>query len=211
MISHKHKCIFIHIPRTGGTSIENHIIGGDYAKINLLEKHLTAEKTIEIYGKDVWNEYFKFSFVRNPWSRIISVYNMSLYNVPKEKLSKIVAPHVKTHKIIGIASGKGLKYFLDNYEPASWEQNPPLFHEILKVPADCKPIDFIGRFENLQEDFKHICSKLQIPLDKLGHINAQSGKKHYSSYYDEETINMVAAKHKTDIEMFDYKFETNFI
>ena len=71
MISHKYKCIFIHIQRTAGTSIENWIVGKDWWRIDKETKHLLASQAKVKYRK-YWDKYFKFSFVRNPWDRVVS-------------------------------------------------------------------------------------------------------------------------------------------
>jgi hypothetical protein len=71
MISHEHKCIFVHIPRTAGTSIEAWIQGGDQWAIAPKEKHLTSSQAKFLYH-DFWHDYFKFSIVRHPIQRVFS-------------------------------------------------------------------------------------------------------------------------------------------
>jgi len=68
-------------------------------------------------------------------------------------------------------------------------------------------MDFIGRFENLQNDFDIICEEVGAPKKQLIKINVSVSKhKHYAEYYDEETKQIVAEKYAEDIEYFGYKF-----
>ena len=78
MISHEYRCIFIHIPRTGGSSIEKALVGRNWWSISKETKHITASQAREVYG-DYWGKYFKFSFVRNPWDRCVSLLAFSSF------------------------------------------------------------------------------------------------------------------------------------
>ena len=178
MISHKYKCIFIHIPRTGGSSIELAIKGRVWWTGNLQEKHMSASETRKYYGEKIWNNYFKFSFVRNPWDRIISLWKSQLYT---KKCS--------------------LYNFLLNFRPAEHEYFSSNYCDILN-----EELDFIGYFENLQNDFEKICNQINLNKMKLPHFN-QTKRKPYYIYYDDRTKSIVSYLYKNDIEHFNYNFD----
>ena len=74
MISHELKTIFIHIPRTGGTSIETALVGNNWWKIEPATKHIDWCEAKKFYA-NYWNDYLKFSVVRNPWDWLVSLYH----------------------------------------------------------------------------------------------------------------------------------------
>lgn len=177
MISHKYKIIFIHIPRTGGTSIEK-AFDKNMWKNAPLEKHLSAKEARKKYGKKAWEDYFTFSFVRNPWDRVISLWKIKTYG-----------------------QDYCLYDFLLNYNPKDFEYKSPYYEDILNLD-----LDFVGKFENLQEDFNKVCDKIGIKSIKLPHAG-KSDRKHYSHYYDGRTKSIISYLYRKDIRKFNYVFE----
>jgi hypothetical protein len=129
------------------------------------------------------NDYFKFAFVRNPWDRTVSWYffEKSISTLEERDLTNV-----------------NFQDYIKNFE-SIWANNRQYQYEFTKC------CDFIGRFENIQEDFNIICDKIKIPHQQLTHKN-KSKHKHYTEYYDDETRKIVAEKLAKDIEYFNYKF-----
>ena len=201
MIDHKHKFIFVHIPKNAGESMEI-CLGGYRVKKKLwgiengvVLQHLKACELQEKIGDQVFNDYFKFTFVRNPFSKCLSEYfwektylneSLNFNDWVKLKLGDLI--NQSKNNIIMERQGHNLEQYKFIYDT-----------------SDNSLVDFIGRFENLQEDFDFICDKIGIPRQQLPHKN-KSKHKHYTEYYDNETKQIVAEKYAKDIEYFGYEF-----
>jgi len=189
MISHKHKFIFVHIPKVAGFSITSR-----------LGVPVVGHRTLSSILKNNTGciGYLKLAFVRNPWDRTVSAFHY----MRKGGCGEHNQDDYRDFK----------KYF---NEPKSFEEfiKSNTFNAVVDNQQHFKAmtyyldgnLDFIGRFENLQEDFDIVCDKIGIPQQKLPHKN-KSKHKHYTEYYDDETREIVAEKYAKDIEYFGYKF-----
>jgi hypothetical protein len=204
MISHKHKFIFVHIPKTAGTTITSSLEA--FCEILPMEDrtspyyfHKTATETHEYFVSQNWNysDYFKFAFVRNPWDRTVSLYHY--LNKRYKRLLERDALHEDTYckQIANINSFNDFIGNIDKFIPSSYEK----YYMVNGTIA----VNFIGKLENLQEDFNIVCDKIGIPQQKLPHKNSTK-HNHYSEYYDDATKQIVAEKYAKDIEYFGYKF-----
>lgn len=200
-LSDEYKCIFIHINKTAGRSISISLFG--MTNYHLTVKELFSLENDEIendhrvkfwkeennykYIKNHWESYFKFCFVRNPWDRKLSDY---FFNVSKNS--------------INIHNTTFTQYLKDNHNNNDiW--NSPALNWVEYEDGTLDPNIFIGRFENLQNDFNTICDKINIPRTILPVVN---NTKHlpYWKYYTEETKNLILEKYKKDIDYFGYEF-----
>lgn len=170
-----YKTIFVHVIKTGGTSIANAL------NIKHTTRHLPASTIRRRVGEDVWSEYFKFAFVRNPFEKIVSQYH---YNRGK----------------FGFKDSTFKEYI------KAWNEGERIstFPQFNLYYIDEK-LDFIGRFETLQQDFDTVCDNIGISRQQLPHFN-KSKHNHYTEYYDDETQDIVAEKYAKDIEHFGYEF-----
>lgn len=198
MICHKYKCIFIHIPRCGGTSMEISMVGNNWHDVDASTKHLIASTAKKIY-EPYWNHYFKFSFVRNPWDRMVSLKRFGNFYGINFKNNKIdMSNYFK--KFPQIEVDPKSKVHNDKFHPIA----NAVYLNILNVD-----LDFIGRFENINEDFEFVCECIGASTSLLPLKNDtahQSQHKHYTEYYDDETREIVSEKYAKDIKYFGYKF-----
>jgi hypothetical protein len=188
--------IFVHIPRTAGTSIANAL--GIYKKHH---RHFFARKYIAI--RPDWDDCFKFSFVRNPWDRAVSLYahQTKCSNSFKDWLMDIVKRdgHPKIRKKEWVLRDKMAS---TGGSSLPWKcQTDWLVNNSGQL---C--MDFIGKFENLNVDIKKIEQIIGRKI-LLPHHN-KTDRLPYQHYYDDETRKIVADWHRKDIENFGYKFES---
>jgi len=195
MISYENKIIFCRVAKTGSESIIKFFNekGIKFEKImppNWKQdpNHIPLYEIKKSIPEETYEDYFKFAFVRNPWDRFISCYLYHQEWVKENWAEKKTKMNLNSFKEF-VLDHKNIptKYTMQQYEFT-------------------KGCDFIGRFENLEEDFEKVCEHLKLPLIKMPHEN-KTNHKHYSEYYDDETKEIVAKLFKKDIEVFGYKFE----
>ncbi|MGJ8593507.1 MAG: sulfotransferase family 2 domain-containing protein [Aquaticitalea sp.] len=181
--------IFIHIIKTGGTSIGK--------AIGLPKKmHLHVKEVISIIGEKKFEKAFVFCVVRNPWDQVVSHYK---YRV-KTNQNNMGDHHISFRDWVKVTYG-------DNKNPFYYN-NPWVFasqSDWLKDSNGIIRVKNILKFESLNDDFEIISKKLGIS-EKLPHINTTKIEP-YTKYYDEETLEIVRKWFKEDIELFNYQFD----
>jgi hypothetical protein len=159
----------------------------------------------ELFANDIkkFNSYFKFAFVRNPWERMVSYYEFMCKQVHKTDSQKydFVARNYTHYKQ---KCSLGFTKFIHE-ESVNQKTNFFGYDQYYRDEHGKNLLNFIGKVENLQEDFSIICNKIGIPQQQLPHKNPTK-HKHYTEYYNEETKQIVAEKFAKDIEYFNYEF-----
>ena len=204
--SFKHKFIFIHVPKTAGSSIDTRLNGFNDLKslykhegipfvknvtmsreyIQTIPAHISSRELKAVLGQK-YDNYFKFAFVRDPWDWKLSTYKYILKNRKH--------PAHETYK--------KFKSF-HNYIIAT--PHRPRQQSDYIYSTDDKPlVDYVGRFEQLQKDFTDICKIIGLHNNKLPHKN-KTNHKHYTEYYNDETKQIVTERYARDIELFGYEF-----
>ena len=170
--------IFIHINKTGGSSIEK--------ALGLPFDHRSAREKIAAIGSDVWERKFSFSFVRNPWERLVSWYQY----VQRTPLHEDCRP--------GETFADFAARFLEKPRRAQWW----MIEDLNGVMG----LDYVGRFENLNDDIAYLCQRIGIKAQTLPHRNKMADKD-YRTFYDDRLALAVKNNWTREIDAFGYTFE----
>ena len=194
IISDSHNFVFVATTKTGSTSIEKHL--NPYKskhEITHLDDPYNKHCPLKIiYNKFPFIEdYFKFAIARNPFDWVVSWYFYRKTRLNENCTEDISFKEWLVDENSSAYNIQGIGLTLSQYDIISCNKN-------IKI-------DFVGKFENLQEDFNTICDKIGIPKQQLPCKN-KSKHKHYTEYYDDETREIVAEKYAKDIEYFGYEF-----
>ncbi|HEX5316827.1 MAG TPA: sulfotransferase family 2 domain-containing protein, partial [Candidatus Kapabacteria bacterium] len=147
-----------------------------------IKKHSTLAEYRAALGESEFGKLYKFTCVRNPWDRMISLYFTPTQNT-------IVWDRKRFRKIIVKALPVSDYLQLNECENESFEN-----------------VDYIMRFENLEDDFRAVCAAIGISPAVLPKYN-RSNREHYSTYYDDELRELVRERFAAEIERFGYTFE----
>lgn len=234
MICKELGALFVHIPKAAGQSIERVLLSEmglswgnreaavlarncDPSKGPPRLAHLTAEEYVKCnwLSADDFSNMFKFAFVRNPWARLVSEYRY-----------RNLGPRVSFRNFV-LSSFPGPAD--DNYSNGDdyYRHVIPQSRFIADIDGKCL-VDFIGRFENLESDFRVVAERLNLATKELPHSNASSrhtrdekdgllaklrrslrggaGVDTYHSFYDAETKGFVEEIYAEDLWRFEYKF-----
>ena len=210
LISHDKQFLFIHIPKTAGTSItnsltayadkpellwENRLLAGLGIHVNHIgpwkrrrfRGHCSANDVYRNLPQDVYNGLFKFAFVRNPWDLLVSLYNF-IPSRPNHRYQKRVAQMT----------------FAEFVE--AWTKRPEIRQasRITDMRGNCL-IDFVGYFESISEDFTTVCNRVGVapPLPR----DNRSRHSDYRESYDDRLQQLVADRLAEDIQFFGYEFD----
>jgi hypothetical protein len=184
MIDDSRELLFIHISRTAGSSIETALVGKDWWLIDSPTKHISAKQAREHYGESIWTTYNKFSVVRNPWDRVASLWAAKSW-----------------HQASKIDLNCSFEFFIKNLKPHPNERYQSLFYfDILN-----EDIEYILRFENLQEELNSMLDDIGCQPISLPHTEKRS-HKHYRNLYTEVEKNLVGEIFEKDITSLGYEF-----
>ena len=215
LLSVKYNFLFVHIAKTGGTSVRaalaplrwrdplyipqfiasrlshatGHRIGSKFPR------HARIIAAKEMLPQELFDRLFKFAFVRNPWDLQVS----SWHHLRRERpqLLKDI-PDFSTF----------IRWKLDPERPYQYHVDTSIEHQTdyLKDLDGTILVDFTGKYENLLEDYLEVCRRIGIKPPPLPHKRQAKDREEYRSYYDDSTAELIADYFKSDITEFGYSF-----
>ena len=204
IVSHRHRFVFFAVPRTGTHAVRAALrafLGDeDWQQQSLTEQvrlpvpalaqaghgHLTLRQVRAHLPETVWRDYFKFAIVRNPYDRFVSVCAMLNRRNPdypgRESAFMKRAIRVRRFQQRALVRPQG---------------------DMLVDETGELGMDFIGRYESLQQSFGEACRRIGIPEQPLARSNA-TDHRDYATYYDDELLRLVTDFYRPDFSSFDY-------
>ena len=176
-IDESKRLIYFSIPKCASSSIRLSFFN--------MERHFSMNNP-----KRRLKEYFRFTFVRNPWDRMVS--NWKMFTTQPLRIKQLKS-----------MTNKNLTDFKDFVEFAAHTKNHHWQPQVLYLPED---LDFIGRVETFNEDFSQLLSIIGKGGMKVEHLNVNIRKK-YHEYYTPSLIDLVGEMYSEDIQRFGYCFE----
>lgn len=211
LISKKKKFIFVHVQKTAGISLQQ-VLQKHAPDARLWHgRHSLASTGVAEIGREQWERYFSFAFVRNPWDRLVSHYSMI-----REKIDELTPEQREEARPFKfeiwnyvLHFSHDFESFLDNCTGLIWDRDcykSFMFNQVdyLTDEKGEVVVDFIGRFENIVADANEVLGRIGIDAE-IPRLNT-SKRSDYRDYYTPRTRDLVARRFARDIEKFGYEF-----
>ena len=180
------KFIYMKATKTAGTSVLRGVIEPQISNIfHQKDQPEAFQAWLDEINDEELEDYFIFTIVRNPWDRVVSI--TSYFDIP-------------------------LKDFLDNFDHYCQDEririhSLPLY--LYTHHGGAQFVDSICRFECLQPDMNLVFDQIDLPRTRLPYLNP-SEHQHYSTYYEQDEIDLVEKIYQKDIKYYGYMFEDNY-
>lgn len=217
LISYKHCFLFVHIAKTGGTSIRAALrpyrwgwpYGMPLALCSLMSqmtrprhilgikfpRHAKAIAAQEMLPRAFYESLFKFTVVRNPWDLQVSSYH-HLYREHPRLLDGV--PSFEAFLARKLDPARGREDLLDVSQELQSDYVVDLRGNLI--------VDYIARYERLEDDFTEICRRIGLDRPPLPRLRQAEGRTGYRDYYSAKTRALVAKHYAADLDRFGYSF-----
>ncbi|NER78116.1 MAG: sulfotransferase family protein [Leptolyngbya sp. SIO1D8] len=213
------EAIYIPIPKVACSSLKKafaEALDIDLSLVKSKDKSIHQIYFPYIFADEIsgYSQYFKFAFVRNPWDRLVSCYKDKIKSdrdyVGRRNLF-VEGVHRGLVQYGVFRAGMPFDEFVQAISEIPDSESDPHFRAQYTFLVDengSMLVDFIGRFEQLSNDFAELCKELEISSLSLPHTNKtnKSGQKAYVKYYTTPLRELVRERYSKDIETLGYDF-----
>lgn len=233
IVSNSNKYIFVHITKAAGTSIKsmlgdslewNDVVLGKtkkgehfnqlYCNAYKLDKHSYAADIRKVVGEEIWGNYFTFSFVRNPYARIVSLYSFIENMINARGIEKyfrnLQIYKNRRHEMWqwpvtqAVLETRNFSEFIRNKNFLKARGAQPQVSWILDDRGECI-IDYIGKVECLNENYRDVTNKIGIENSDIEKKNVSNKYRQLKKYFaSEEDYQYLHNLYNEDFQFLGY-------
>ena len=187
------RCVFIHNPKTGGQALRNVLLKHEY------------EGPITGTLPEHWQGHFTFSFVRNPFDRLISAWKMFSQGIEDTgwKVPLDLKPGMNLEEFLSIVTDDSVGFGLGDRSGKRRIRNHtlPQTHAFYSLDQ----ASYLGRFESYETDVQHIFETIGLPklVPEPKHVTKRGP---YEQYFNARTREIATEYYAADLEKFNYQF-----
>jgi len=150
-----------------------------------------------------WSDKFRFAFVRNPFDRLVSAWQM-FQKHPSAREIGFDGSRLTIAQVLRVVEDDSIDIYDEGYWGKLRRHAMPMSHAHYNI----QDVGFFGRFERLEQDWRSLCEILSMEYQPLGRFKSSGRCQHYSDFYDSKTREVAARIFAEDLEMFSYCFES---
>ena len=209
LISDQHRFLFVHVQKTGGSTIDNNLSAslGDVRRIKEAHRHAPLDRLLQL--EPGLADYWTAGFVRNPWARMLSWWRMvERFRDGAERGVERYLDHLSRNKFVAGIIEKHPDF--ESFVLEATEEHPRLRKpqvEFMNAPRrHGRSADFVGRQESLEDDLHAIYDHLGLEWVELQSVNIDPGRPDYRDVYTPATRDRIAELFAADLAAYGYEF-----
>ena len=187
-------CIMVRVAKSASTSIIRSGFG-----VNAFELDFAMSLP------DEWEDKFRFAFVRNPFDRLVSAFQM-FQKHPSSVASGVDRSALTLEKVLDVVEDDSIDIYKEDYWGKLRQHAMPITHPHYRI----EEVDFLGRYETLELDWRALCGLLSMDALPLGRLKDSGRVQHYSSFFDQRVRDRANEIFKEDLRMFGYDYSSDY-
>jgi len=206
LISDQHRFLFVHVQKTGGSTIDNNLSAslGDVRRIKEAHRHAPLDRLLQL--EPGLADYWTAGFVRNPWARMLSWWRMvERFRDGAERGVERYLDHLSRNRFVAGIIEKHPDF--ESFILEATEEHPRLRKpQVEFMNAEGRSADFVGRQESLEDDLHAIYDHLGLAWVELQSVNIDPGRPDYRDVYTPATRDRIADLFAADLAAYGYEF-----